>query len=1448
MDINSNELNISNNENISEKKKNGLKKGSSNPQNNQPQSSNNIGRNTLLIVIIPLIVIVVVVVLYVVVLKKKSKKTSPSEPETESSPVEKPEPEKEPETEIEEFFISASYNAKRRVPLKIFNPSRIGLTDQNYTIKEFTTKNNRRRRRLQELNVTDGVIIPEITGIIEINIIFKVNLSSLDFLFEGCTDLIKINLSKINSSLIKSMIYTFTDCSSLKTVDLTSFDSSGIQKMEFLFGGCTNLENIKGFEKLNTSSLEKTAGMFIGCENLQSVNLSSFQLDNISEANGMFINNPSLVTLDIGNSSDINGFLSSSENYKINIITTSNEVNTSGLTGQFTRVSRVDANCTKRNWTNFIEKYINDEEMYELYKIYPEYYFQIVNNSNNFSFNQEIYDNLKQIKYIDCNSPNNSLIYYNFYINFFGKYNSSKCEKYKRFFIDLLNEFEKCVECDTEEGRRVNCKTCSKGYYVPNGIDFDPKKCRRCDEGCMECISGNETDESICLNCEDNNNKYMLYNGKCIKKCITGNGEKCKNCNKDDGKYDQCLTCNDGYYFDENIDSSKCQKINIENCSEAVVESGTVRCTNCSNGYIVHDNQCVKACNFGYWGDSCASCNRTYEFRENCESCYSGYYLAFSEKKTICKNCNLDALFYYNSNNCKECEYISGEVRCTECGLDSVLVNGKCIASCSFACKNCSYENEKYVCKKCIDGYFLKEYEDGKICVNCSDGCKTCSSENTCTQCMPGYKIVYPNQTTVVNDIPTNISTYPETIYEIYSYLINHFNNSFQFKLASNITKLDAQRKLSNDATKKTVPNINLNKSQTTILRKLDNNNSNIISNEESHCEKICTIGPYENCKSCDLNGKDKCRDCNPGYYLPNNTIVKSQCYNCGSNCLSCYGSLYNPICIECNPGYYAPIGYYRSDCYYCGSYGIKKCHQDNNYNIIIDECISNYILARNQCFEKCDSTRFWSRCLECNEEPDKLHECKKCKDGMYLPTDYDNTYCYYCPYPCKSCEGTSYNPTCLSCLDGYELSGGRCLKNCTKGKNEKCKSCNLEPGKIDRCLDCNEGYYLPDDDYYDYYYNYYYYNFYNNYKGKCSRCSANCKKCNGKYGYNPDCIQCETGYYLVEKEENEYSYYYNQNFYHICAKCNMKGCKIYKPNSNSCICIECDTPIIQQVKNNSTDNEIISCYGGCEIGELDKCKSCSNEGGKCGECNDGFILNTEGKCTPEDFHMFAKYRTTQENEYVELMYPTTIIKMVINGTRIHNPKYYYTFKLPGEHSVYIKFSGYISFMDLFYRITHLTYIAFLPKAKSFSINYMNDCFCGCINLEYADLSNLYLKNNKCFMNFFKGDKKLKEVKFPSESFSNIYWYYRMFYGCESLTSIDMSNIHNTNGQYFYEMFYGCTKLKSINLGGFNKAYNGYYNYGMFVNVPKDAEIIIHKNFFNGISNQLINFNNIKSP
>ena len=1233
---------------------------------NENESCMRKNKKILLAILISSIVLIILVVLLCVFLIKK---------------------EKEEEYE-DQYYVIGTYKAEKGVPLKLFNPSKIGLKEENYTVEEITQFSN--IRRLQQINITDGIYIPDKDGKIQIKITFNESLTTLDFMFEGCTSLIKIDFTGLNSPNVTSMIYTFTDCEQLQTVDFTYFESSNIEKMDFLFSGCSDLVNLNGFENLNTSSLVKTAGMFLRCTSLVSLNLSSLNFNNISEQNGMFIENPSLELIDLGEVSDINDLFSSSEKFHVNIITSSDSINSSGLSGTFEVLSREEndnLNCTLINNSFIFGETEREGE---------EYFIDF----DNFYFSQSIISD------------------------------SDKEDDYDVF----LNEFEKCVECD-EGSRRKYCKKCRIGYYLPKGIDYSQKRCRRCEEGCIKCIPDEETDESICITCENennfiplsneddyyyndddyyeneddtyyyydddyiifyeykngyygnlyylSNNVYTLKNGKCIKQCKIGKGNRCKSCNLEEGKNGQCLTCNDGYYFDEKINETICQKINIENCVQAVIESDTIKCTNCTKGYIVKNGECVKACDIGL----CATCNQTYEYRDSCASCYPSYYLtkAFeNENKMTCKRCS-DVKEY-----CSECKLDSGNFTCTDCLDYSFLLKGECIESCNYyTCLSCVYENGKYTCGQCKENYYLKEEDGAKYCTNCPEGCQVCLDYNTCTKCKEGYKL------------------------------------------------------------------------------------------ENGKCEFYCEIGSTSNCYSCDYNEKYKCKECYYGYFLPDGET--NNCISCGLNCVSCTGEKNNPICTQCNYGYklndgkcikqcnlgynwdycktcdihnpnycgscfegYYISSYYKSYCTYCGSYKIKQCHQNSDGNIIVDECYSDYILLKNQCVEKCDASKYWLYCLVCNEEQDKIDQCKKCKDGYYLPYDTEQkSYCYSCPDSCKSCEGSYYNPTCTECREGYTLSGGKCLKECIKGGGNKCKSCKTEEGKIDQCLECNDGYYLEtyDYDYYDYYYYYYY-----NSQSYCLACPNDCTKCQYN-GYKADCTECNNGYHLVKQEYNQYYYYYDPIIYNKCEQCSIPGCLEYKQNSYKCICDACYSGLTP-IKDNS--NEIISCYGGCDLGEEEKCKSCSSDG-NCGECNEDFDLDLQnGKCIG-DYHLFAKYKTTFPNENVKLFYSyTTILKMKVDGVVVNNPNYYYIFNSPGEHEVYIKFSNSISFMDLFYEIKHVTYIEFLPKAKNFKINYMNDCFYGCTNLEYVDLSNLDLTNNHCFMNFFSGDKNLKTVIFPS--------------------------------------------------------------------------------------------------
>ena len=209
----------------------------------------------ILAIMIAIFVIIIIIVLCITLINRNKKKDEEKD-DLSYKAIQIQETE-------EIIYILATYNSQRSIPLRLFNPSRIGIDEQNYTIDEIGPSNT--TRRLREVAITDGVIIPEETKTIQIKINFNYPLTNLDFMFEGCSNLVKINLAYLNSPNITSMIYTFTNCISLETVDFTSFTSSYVENMDFLFSGCTSLVNIKGFENLNTSSVQKTAGMFLEC-------------------------------------------------------------------------------------------------------------------------------------------------------------------------------------------------------------------------------------------------------------------------------------------------------------------------------------------------------------------------------------------------------------------------------------------------------------------------------------------------------------------------------------------------------------------------------------------------------------------------------------------------------------------------------------------------------------------------------------------------------------------------------------------------------------------------------------------------------------------------------------------------------------------------------------------------------------------------------------------------------------------------------------------------------------------------------------------------------------------------------------------------------------------------------------------------------------------------------
>ena len=96
----------------------------------------------------------------------------------------------------------------------------------------------------------------------------------------------------------------FAHCSSLTSIDLTSFDTNQVQLMNGMFQS-TSISEID-LSNFDTTNLETTFAMFSGCSKLVKLDLSSFNTANTTNMNRMLSNCTNLKELYFGKKFTIN--------------------------------------------------------------------------------------------------------------------------------------------------------------------------------------------------------------------------------------------------------------------------------------------------------------------------------------------------------------------------------------------------------------------------------------------------------------------------------------------------------------------------------------------------------------------------------------------------------------------------------------------------------------------------------------------------------------------------------------------------------------------------------------------------------------------------------------------------------------------------------------------------------------------------------------------------------------------------------------------------------------------------------------------------------------------------------------------------------------------------------------------------------------------------------------
>ena len=310
---------------------------------------------------------------------------------------------------------------------------------------------------------------------------------------------------------------------------------------------------------------------------------------------------------------------------------------------------------------------------------------------------------------------------YNYYIDFKDGKCKSNLEE---------NEFKFCKKANNDI-----CTECKFDYYLGND-----NKCSTS----RHCI---ESDLGKCFLCEDN---YRLgIDNICtnITKCISTYAYE-----------DQCIECEDGYYFNNDDKECKIAEGYLENCKNG----NNNNCLNCKKNFYLKKKEYV--CLNNKESGKFFMCSETSFYGDLCIKCEGNYYLGidfkcsnitgciYSENRNKCNECNRYYCLDLPSHNCIDNSKINNEEKkfyymCNKTNEDGnkcdICINGYSLNENNLCVsdKGCKEYHDKE-CNLCNDNYcWNKEFEcvetKNKNCLECND----IFDFNKCTKCKDGYKL-----------------------------------------------------------------------------------------------------------------------------------------------------------------------------------------------------------------------------------------------------------------------------------------------------------------------------------------------------------------------------------------------------------------------------------------------------------------------------------------------------------------------------------------------------------------------------------------------------------------------------------------------------------------------------------------------------------------------------------
>ena len=182
--------------------------------------------------------------------------------------------------------------------------------------------------------------------------------TSMIYMFEGCTKLESLDVSNFNTAEVKSMTYMFNKCSTLTSLNLSKFNTAKVTDMSSMFEDCTKLASLD-LSNFNTEKVMYMSNMFYNCSALTSLDLRKFNTAKVTEMNNMFYNCSALTTI------------YASDKFVTDLVTSSVDM-FSGCKNLIGAIAYDETNTNNKDYANLVDGYFTPEGGFQAYAEFDE--------------------------------------------------------------------------------------------------------------------------------------------------------------------------------------------------------------------------------------------------------------------------------------------------------------------------------------------------------------------------------------------------------------------------------------------------------------------------------------------------------------------------------------------------------------------------------------------------------------------------------------------------------------------------------------------------------------------------------------------------------------------------------------------------------------------------------------------------------------------------------------------------------------------------------------------------------------------------------------------------------------------------------------------------------------------------------------------------------------------